>query len=42
MEQLESQIPSADLVLDDDILDRIDDIVSPGTPSGASQATAAP
>jgi aryl-alcohol dehydrogenase (NADP+) len=31
LDQLESQLPAADLVLTDDILDRIDDIVSPGT-----------
>jgi aryl-alcohol dehydrogenase-like predicted oxidoreductase len=31
MEQLESQLPSADLKLSDDVLDRIDEIVAPGT-----------
>lgn len=31
MEQLESQLPSADCVLSDDVLDRIDEIVPPGT-----------
>ncbi len=31
MEQLESQLPAADLVLGDDLLDRIDEIVPPGT-----------
>ena len=31
MEQLESQLPAADLVLDDALLDRIDEIVPPGT-----------
>jgi aryl-alcohol dehydrogenase-like predicted oxidoreductase len=31
MEQLESQIPAADVVLDTAILDRIDEIVPPGT-----------
>jgi aryl-alcohol dehydrogenase-like predicted oxidoreductase len=31
MEQLEGQLPAADLVLDPAILDRIDDIVPPGT-----------
>ena len=31
MEQLESQLPAADVVLDDGVLDRIDEIVTPGT-----------
>jgi aryl-alcohol dehydrogenase-like predicted oxidoreductase len=31
MEQLESQLPAADVVLDEALLDRIDDIVPPGT-----------
>jgi aryl-alcohol dehydrogenase-like predicted oxidoreductase len=31
MEQLEGQLPAADLVLDQALLDRIDEIVSPGT-----------
>jgi aryl-alcohol dehydrogenase-like predicted oxidoreductase len=31
MEQLESQLGAADVVLDGDLLDRIDDIVAPGT-----------
>jgi aryl-alcohol dehydrogenase-like predicted oxidoreductase len=31
MEQLESQLPAADIVLTDDVLDRIDEIVAPGT-----------
>ncbi|HUA95228.1 MAG TPA: aldo/keto reductase, partial [Acidimicrobiales bacterium] len=31
MEQLESQLGAADVVLDDDVLDAIDDIVPPGT-----------
>jgi aryl-alcohol dehydrogenase-like predicted oxidoreductase len=31
MEQLESQLPAADVVLDDAVLDRIDEIVTPGT-----------
>jgi aryl-alcohol dehydrogenase-like predicted oxidoreductase len=31
MEQLESQLPAADLELPDDVLDRIDEIVTPGT-----------
>jgi aryl-alcohol dehydrogenase-like predicted oxidoreductase len=30
MEQLESQLPAADVVLSDEILDRIDEIVPPG------------
>ena len=30
MEQLESQLPAADVVLSDDVLDRIDEIVAPG------------
>jgi aryl-alcohol dehydrogenase-like predicted oxidoreductase len=31
MEQLESQLGAADVVLDDELLDRIDEIVAPGT-----------
>jgi aryl-alcohol dehydrogenase-like predicted oxidoreductase len=31
MEQLESQLPAADIELSDDVLDRIDEIVTPGT-----------
>jgi aryl-alcohol dehydrogenase-like predicted oxidoreductase len=31
MEQLESQLPAADVELPDDVLDRIDEIVTPGT-----------
>jgi diketogulonate reductase-like aldo/keto reductase len=31
MEQLESQIGAADVELSDDVLDRIDEIVPPGT-----------
>jgi aryl-alcohol dehydrogenase-like predicted oxidoreductase len=31
MEQLESQLPAVDVVLDDAVLDRIDEIVTPGT-----------
>jgi aryl-alcohol dehydrogenase-like predicted oxidoreductase len=31
MEHLESQLPAADVVLDEDVLDRIDAIVPPGT-----------
>jgi aryl-alcohol dehydrogenase-like predicted oxidoreductase len=30
MEQLDSQLPAADVVLDDAVLDRIDEIVKPG------------
>ena len=30
LEQLESQLPAADVVLSDDILDRIDELVAPG------------
>jgi len=30
MEQLESQLPAADVVLDEAVLDRIDEIVPPG------------
>jgi hypothetical protein len=31
MEHLESQLASSDVVLSDDVLDRIDEIVPPGT-----------
>jgi aryl-alcohol dehydrogenase-like predicted oxidoreductase len=31
MEQLESQLPAADVALSDDVLDRIDEIATPGT-----------
>jgi hypothetical protein len=31
MEQLESQLAAADVVLDEAVLDRIDEIVPPGT-----------
>jgi len=31
MEQLESQLPAADVMLDDALVDRIDEIVTPGT-----------
>ncbi len=31
MEQLESQLPAAEITLPDDVLDRIDEIVAPGT-----------
>jgi aryl-alcohol dehydrogenase-like predicted oxidoreductase len=30
MEQLDSQLPAAEVVLDEAVLDRIDDIVGPG------------
>jgi aryl-alcohol dehydrogenase-like predicted oxidoreductase len=30
MEQLESQLPAADRVLSDEVLDRIDELVAPG------------
>jgi aryl-alcohol dehydrogenase-like predicted oxidoreductase len=36
MEQLVSQLGAADLVLDDDLLDQIDDVVPPGTNLNAS------
>jgi aryl-alcohol dehydrogenase-like predicted oxidoreductase len=42
MEQLESQLPAADVVLDDAVLDRIDEIVTPGTlinPADSSYST---
>ena len=38
MEQLESQLPAADVVLGDDVLDRIDEIVPPGVNLNASDA----
>jgi hypothetical protein len=31
MDQLQTQLAAADVVLNDDVLDRIDDIVPPGT-----------
>ena len=31
MEHLESQLPAADVTLSDEVLDRIDEIVAPGT-----------
>ena len=31
MEQLESQLPAAEITLSGDVLDRIDEIVAPGT-----------
>ncbi|RYE40657.1 MAG: aldo/keto reductase, partial [Hyphomicrobiales bacterium] len=30
LEQLESQLPAADIVLDTDVLDRVDEITDPG------------
>jgi hypothetical protein len=43
MEQLESQLGAADVVLSDDVLDRIDEIVPPGvTLSRADAGYAAP
>ncbi|MEJ5943823.1 aldo/keto reductase [Pseudokineococcus basanitobsidens] len=38
MEQLESQLGAADVVLPDDVLDRIDEIVPPGTTLAAADA----
>ena len=38
MEHLVSQLPGADLVLSDDVLDRIDEIVPPGTDFAAADA----
>ncbi len=38
MEHLESQIGAVDLVLSDDVLDRIDEIVPPGTVFSAADA----
>jgi aryl-alcohol dehydrogenase-like predicted oxidoreductase len=38
MEQLESQLPAADVQLSDDVLDRIDEIVPPGTNFSAADA----
>jgi aryl-alcohol dehydrogenase-like predicted oxidoreductase len=38
MEQLESQLPAAEVVLSDDVLDRIDEIVAPGTNLNAADA----
>ena len=38
MEQLESQLGAADVVLDDSLLDRIDEIVPPGRNINPSDA----
>ena len=38
MEQLESQLGATDVTLSDDILDRIDEIVPPGTTLAAADA----
>jgi aryl-alcohol dehydrogenase-like predicted oxidoreductase len=38
MEQLDSQLPAADVELSDDVLDRIDEIVTPGTNLNAADA----
>jgi aryl-alcohol dehydrogenase-like predicted oxidoreductase len=38
MEQLESQLPALDVQLDDELLDRIDEIVPPGTNFNAADA----
>jgi aryl-alcohol dehydrogenase-like predicted oxidoreductase len=38
MEQLESQLTAADVQLTDDVLDRIDEIVAPGTNFSAADA----
>ena len=38
MEQLESQLGAADVVLDDDLLDQIDDVVPPGTNLNAADS----
>ena len=42
MEQLESQLPAAQVSLDDDILDRIDDIACPGRYLGAHPGSESP
>jgi aryl-alcohol dehydrogenase-like predicted oxidoreductase len=42
MEQLESQLGAVDVVLSDDVLDRIDEIVPPGTTIAAADAGYAP
>jgi aryl-alcohol dehydrogenase-like predicted oxidoreductase len=38
MEQLESQLGAADVTLSSDVLDRIDEIVAPGTNLNATDA----
>jgi aryl-alcohol dehydrogenase-like predicted oxidoreductase len=42
MEQLDDLLASADVTLDDDILDRIDEIAPPGTDAGPNEVTYAP
>ncbi|MCI2423913.1 aldo/keto reductase [Saccharopolyspora sp. K220] len=42
MEQLDDLLASADVTLDDEILDRIDEIAPPGTDSGPNEVTYAP
>jgi len=42
MEQLESQLGTADIVLGDDVLDRIDEIVPPGQNVGGADPGWAP
>ena len=42
MEQLDDLLAGADVTLDDDILDRIDEIVPPGTDAGPNEVTYAP
>ena len=39
MEQLDSQLPAGDVVLDEDVLDRIDDIVWPGVNLNAADTS---
>jgi aryl-alcohol dehydrogenase-like predicted oxidoreductase len=42
MQQLEDLLASAEVVLNDEILDRIDEVVAPGTDSGPMGAVYAP
>jgi aryl-alcohol dehydrogenase-like predicted oxidoreductase len=42
MEQLDDLLAGADVTLDDDILDRIDEIAPPGTDAGPNEVTYAP
>jgi aryl-alcohol dehydrogenase-like predicted oxidoreductase len=42
MEQLDDLLAGADVTLDDDILDRIDDIAPPGTDAGPGDVTSTP
>jgi hypothetical protein len=42
MEQLESQLVTADITLGEDVLDRIDEIVSPGRNVGGADPGWAP